>query len=301
MRDHDSSSKAVSTKKITANRRNALRSTGPTTAQGKRVVSMNALKHGLLAELVVIDDGDGKENAAAYQQLLSSLVDDLRPAGALEELLVQEIANCYWRLRRVLRHEVGLIREDLDDCTWNTIREITREQNDPESEHRMFEGFREAFETLTRDLAGDADLTCHMVETIRTKLSPRYDEYIPHVLSYLDLWQRSKRLIPGEVTASISPAELRAERKKALEEAFTQVVVFKVSDRIEKQAMIHKVSAKRSSLHIPSPDKVANLVRYESAIHRQLYRAMDQLERRQRLRRGEFVPAPVKINLESGR
>ena len=34
---------------IAANSRNALRSTGPKTLEGKRIVSQNALRHGLLA------------------------------------------------------------------------------------------------------------------------------------------------------------------------------------------------------------------------------------------------------------
>ena len=47
--------KKTSQKKIEANRRNALQSTGPTTREGKRAVRHNALKHGLLAQEVVIE------------------------------------------------------------------------------------------------------------------------------------------------------------------------------------------------------------------------------------------------------
>jgi hypothetical protein len=41
-------------KQVAANRRNAKKSTGPKSAPGKQVVRMNALKHGLQAEHVVI-------------------------------------------------------------------------------------------------------------------------------------------------------------------------------------------------------------------------------------------------------
>ena len=54
--------KSTSEKKIEANRRNALRSTGPTTDKGKTAASRNAIKHGLLAREVVITAGDGEEN-----------------------------------------------------------------------------------------------------------------------------------------------------------------------------------------------------------------------------------------------
>ncbi len=43
----------ASENQVEANRRNAAKSTGPKTAQGKQVVRMNALKHGLRAERVV--------------------------------------------------------------------------------------------------------------------------------------------------------------------------------------------------------------------------------------------------------
>ena len=61
----------VSERKIQANRQNALRSTGPTTARGKRNVSRNAIKHGILAREVVITAGDGEESlkAVSYTHL----------------------------------------------------------------------------------------------------------------------------------------------------------------------------------------------------------------------------------------
>jgi len=39
------------------------------------------------------------------------------------------------------------------------------------------------------------------------------------------------------------------------------------------------------------------LVRYETMINRQLFQAINQLERLQRLRRGEEVPAPVNLQV----
>jgi len=48
---------------------------------------------------------------------------------------------------------------------------------------------------------------------------------------------------------------------------------------------------------LPSVNATDKLLRYEAHLDRQLYRAMDQLERLQRLRRGENVPPPLNINL----
>ena len=46
----------VTEKRREANRRNALRSSGPKTAQGKSIAKWNAVKHGLLSREAVIPD-----------------------------------------------------------------------------------------------------------------------------------------------------------------------------------------------------------------------------------------------------
>jgi hypothetical protein len=56
----------VSARKILANRKNALRSTGPKALRGKHTVSRNAIKHGLLAREVVITAGDGEESPKSF-------------------------------------------------------------------------------------------------------------------------------------------------------------------------------------------------------------------------------------------
>ena len=48
---------------------------------------------------------------------------------------------------------------------------------------------------------------------------------------------------------------------------------------------------------IPSKDELDRLLRYEGAIERQLYKAMNQLERLQRMRSGDSVPPPVEVDV----
>ena len=97
-----------------ANKQNALVSTGPLTAEGKALVSQNAVKHGIFAKDLIITTGDGKEDAQEYKELLDGLILSLNPSGQMECLLVEKIAVDYWRLRRVLRFETGSIRKQLD-------------------------------------------------------------------------------------------------------------------------------------------------------------------------------------------
>jgi len=123
------------------NKKNALMSTGPRTPAGKAVVSQNAITHGIFARDLVIDTGDGKEDAQEYRELLDGLIISLNPVGQMECLLVEKISVDYWRLRRVLRFESGSIRKVLDmaisdyynKADWQGIKENkTNEELDEE-------------------------------------------------------------------------------------------------------------------------------------------------------------------------
>jgi hypothetical protein len=67
----------TSEKKTEANRRNALKSTGPRTPEGKNAVRPNATRHGLLSKEVPLTG----EDAEALRQLDESLRNELRPPG----------------------------------------------------------------------------------------------------------------------------------------------------------------------------------------------------------------------------
>jgi hypothetical protein len=57
------------------------------------------------------------------------------------------------------------------------------------------------------------------------------------------------------------------------------------------------LDAEGRGLSLPSAEATNKLLRYESHLDRELYRAMDQLERLQRQRKGENVPPPINVNL----
>ncbi len=109
-RDLDRIGELTTRKQIEANRRNSRMSTGPKTRTGKAESKMNAMKHGLLAEQVAVRGEDPVEFAG----VLESLIDEFQPQGPLEEQLVERVAACMWRLRRLYRVEAGiLIHESL--------------------------------------------------------------------------------------------------------------------------------------------------------------------------------------------
>ena len=84
---------------ILANRRNAQKSTGPHTPEGKAAVSQNAVKHGLLTRHDVISS----ESQAGFDLYRQQMLDELDPASPMESMLAERIVTLSWRLKRVCR------------------------------------------------------------------------------------------------------------------------------------------------------------------------------------------------------
>jgi hypothetical protein len=99
----------TSEKKSEANKKNALKSTGPKTPEGKAAARLNAVKHGLLSKEILLPG----EDEEALRELDENLRDELQPAGELENLLVDRIIASYWRLRRLGRVEAGIFAWEL--------------------------------------------------------------------------------------------------------------------------------------------------------------------------------------------
>ena len=95
----------TSIKQIHANQRNAVKSTGPRTDEGKGASKMNALKHGLMAREVLMP-GESSED---FGNLRGMLHQEFEPVGSYEMFLVDELAGQFFRLFRVYRIEGGIL------------------------------------------------------------------------------------------------------------------------------------------------------------------------------------------------
>ncbi|MHC4619345.1 MAG: hypothetical protein ACYTEQ_16490 [Planctomycetota bacterium] len=82
-----------------ANRRNAQKSTGPRTPEGKAAVSQNAVKHGLLARHTVITS----ESQAEFELYRNEMLAELAPATPMESMLAERVVTLSWRLKRAGR------------------------------------------------------------------------------------------------------------------------------------------------------------------------------------------------------
>lgn len=83
---------------------NAQHSTGPRTEAGKKRSSLNALRHGLTSQVVVLPH----EDLAAYAAFTAGFHQDLQPKNLIETQLVQSLADTQWRLNRCAALESNL-------------------------------------------------------------------------------------------------------------------------------------------------------------------------------------------------
>src|SRR5688572_16932880 len=94
---------------IAANRRNAKKSTGPRTAEGKKRASLSAVKHVMTAKTVILPH----ECADDYDEIRNALIKDYAPATSQELMLVDQIAIGYWRTIRARKFEVAMFDNQL--------------------------------------------------------------------------------------------------------------------------------------------------------------------------------------------
>ena len=99
----------ASEKKIEANRRNAQKSTGPKSAEGKSQSRFNALKHGMRANLLVLPGEDGEE----FQARVDGWTDDLKPRNQREQYLIERAARVSWQLDRIKRTYVARLSANI--------------------------------------------------------------------------------------------------------------------------------------------------------------------------------------------
>ncbi len=327
-----SSKRPTSERRIQANRRNALRSTGPTTAQGKRTVSRNAIKHGLLAREVVLTAGEGTESLKEFHDLAEQLCEHFDPVGVVEESLVETIAVCWWRKARVIRAENGEIRKGLDTLTMDRVLRNSDKGNRDLGLQEMVGCFnaqsqadptmsptpkltarfdqcdlrgsrvglaylRALLEKAKSNIASDGHISKVIAEKIFVAFF-HWDFLFSVWCAYLDRPENKTEDRQSDEVGDETTGKEHAVLAAAIDDRLKMISTFE-GDVMTRENLA--IDAEARSFSLPTTDATDKLLRYEAHLDRQLYRAMDQLERLQRQRKGETVPPPLSINLGQGR
>ena len=135
----------TSYRQIEANRRNALKSTGPKSEEGKQASRCNALRHGLAAETVI----GSLEDAEDYKAFEAAITADYDAQSAVERELVLRLASILWRLRRATTMETGLFEIQADHI------------HDYRENRQLLSDSRDVIHTLLRRADSDRNVIAH--------------------------------------------------------------------------------------------------------------------------------------------
>ena len=102
---------SASEAQVAANRRNALRSTGPRTEEGKARSAGNAVKHGIHAKTAVLFN----ESQEDYDANIRAFIEKFDPRDFVERRLVERMADCEWRLIRARYVETATLDLQMDE------------------------------------------------------------------------------------------------------------------------------------------------------------------------------------------
>jgi hypothetical protein len=145
----------ASEKQVMANRANAKRSTGPKTETGKALSRVNACRHGLTAETIVIGDEDPKK----FGILRAELEEEYNPRPGIESELVERLAVLMWRMRRIPMFEAALIelnreqvasQKRIDSMITDPFKDEERKETPHENTAVAFQNSQQTLGTLFR-------------------------------------------------------------------------------------------------------------------------------------------------------
>ncbi len=161
----------TSFRQIEANRRNALKSTGPKTETGKRSSRCNAVRHGLTAETVI----GALEDSEDYKMFETAIIADYDAQSAVERELVLRLASLLWRLRRATTMETGLFEIQADH-----LRQLRQAR-------QVLSPSREPVYALFDSINNDPDAASHRITDVTEALPNSEPNPIGPLIPAIDL------------------------------------------------------------------------------------------------------------------
>ena len=96
-------------RQIRANRANALKSTGPVTAEGKRISSQNSSLHRLLST-VPVPEGESRPR---YDRIAAALTLQFRPRNSVETALIHSMTLARWHQSTLWGTQAAALRHEM--------------------------------------------------------------------------------------------------------------------------------------------------------------------------------------------
>jgi hypothetical protein len=271
------------------------RASGPRTPEGKQRSRHNALKYGIFAKNVLLKD----ESQSELDSLFNGLLNDLQPEGALEELLVEKLATLAWRQRRLLLAESAEIQNNKEA---EKIVEVfgplnntglIRKIQSPNVLERCLELLTELRKQVEKDSYTEY---CNPIlaniygpddkeEYSCGNLYDPYREWVRASKSSGEEQGRGGRASVAQCRLNVlHEIDQEPRRLKGFQAARTSIE----TTRTQPEVLRHNV---------PDGPGLDRLLRYEASLERSFDRTLSQLDRLQRMRRGQPVPPKLDVHL----
>jgi hypothetical protein len=232
------------------------------------------------------------EDPTEYEEILNGLRAKYQPMGTAEELEVERIALCWWRLKRAWRYENAMNRVALRDLGRRELVEQAEwcKERDKEEDAIIQELQRAAEEIQeTQEFPKDWEELKQRIFAIEPKFEP--------VWKLLESAAQEKLATPAisKLSKQLDPKE-----RSVLLAIFTvkSAVIVLEELRHSRNTSVREIAIAQHV--IPNSDALDKILRYETTIERQLGRSVDRLERLQRRRKGETLLPPVSVRLTRG-
>ena len=276
-----------------------MKSTGPRTTMGKQRSKYNATKHAIFSSVVVL----ASESRTEFDSLLEGLRKDYHAKGTHEEILVDQLAALYWRLRRLFIAEKAEIEAAIrfpllpkdhksrERVIIRVIQDGKEETNlmqhivDPEILEKclgLLGDLKVGIESAGLDSNRDSDILTKLYGNCTTRNGKRtlFDRYRISLANCSEE-ERQKNGATSSLQCQRSFLEeiegeiRRLERNKLIE-----------SERRRLEALRH---------YVPDSSQPDRLLRYEASLLRNIDRILAQLERLQRMRLGQPVLPKLEV------
>lgn len=255
----------------------------------------NAVRHGLTAEAPVIP---GVESAEEWEAHRAAIAQDLAPVGAMELTLAERIARLSWRLRRVDRYEcasIAVARERVEfDFAVSRSRLGDQAASVADAEVRR-DAARRCLDIVEHllEVPPDTPLAADDVEQLLGDLADAADETIEDFLEGVEAADGDGAWTAGRLIAVLKEIAARDgwDFAALLVHAVTRARAVATGCERELQAVIEEIDRMRRERLLPDAPTLERIVRYETALNRMLYQALNQLEAAQARRAG--APAPL--------
>ncbi len=282
---------------------------GPRTAEG-RSRALAARLRGKLPHSVLIVPGI--ESAEEWEGFRLAIVGEYEPVGTLELELASRIAELLWRLRRFSRYEtdcaawrmkmaqVGYhrLRDELRaTVAANAVPYILAKPDDSPGLIRARTAMMQSLWYLDNDADLDGEHGESAVEFIQAAAEAvglrKYRVRSREKWTILEV----RRHI-GRIAVQVDKTP-EAVLNALFGAAARDVLARQEKGSAEERFYTSTLNEYRRTLVLPTESEIRNAARWESHLERAVCRMMDRLERLQRMRAGEVLPAPAIVRIES--